>query len=199
LAAKRFWFIMRLAAKAPRRRRPVSSTLGRRSTPTALQHFTMIEQPDEICPYEALIEPAFESVNICAEPDEFVRQFSSLRPTVGHVFAAHWCQGEVCNGGFHQFFFNSAGVLAPEALRAFKELGLVEWADLLDAAMRLLGTPYPRQLQARHAVLPMPSRRGQKRGEWDPFTELDNRFYAWLTPDSFRWEKVANAYAEAAA
>jgi hypothetical protein len=28
LAAKRFWFIMRLAAKAPRRCRPVSSTLG---------------------------------------------------------------------------------------------------------------------------------------------------------------------------
>ncbi|WP_369973953.1 DUF4375 domain-containing protein [Polaromonas sp. SP1] len=31
-----------------------------------------------------------------------------------HLFAVHWCQSEICNGGFMQFFANSTGVLAPE-------------------------------------------------------------------------------------
>jgi hypothetical protein len=44
----RFWFIMHLAAKAPRRRRPVSSTLGRTTPPKVrpavsllLKHFAL--------------------------------------------------------------------------------------------------------------------------------------------------------------
>jgi Domain of unknown function (DUF4375) len=91
-----------------------------------------------------LVEPVWGQINIIAEPREFLSQFRRVRPEVGHLFAAHWCLAEIYNGGFHQFFFNSTGVLAPEALAAFRAIGLVDWASLLEEAMQFFRDPYPR-------------------------------------------------------
>jgi hypothetical protein len=57
-----------------------------------------------------LVEPVWGRINIIAEPCEFLSQFRQVRPEVGHLFAFYWCLAEACNGGFHQFFFNSTGV-----------------------------------------------------------------------------------------
>ena len=128
-------------------------------------------------------------------PEEFLRQFRTVRPEVGHLYAAHWCQSEVCNGGLQQFFSNSTGVLAPEALEGFRVIGLAEWADILAEAMRFFGSPYPRERVHRQELLA--SRRARKREERDPFFALDERFYAWLHAEPDRWERAADQYAEA--
>jgi hypothetical protein len=109
---------------------------------------------------------------------------------VGHLYAACWCQAEVCNGGFHQFFSNTTGLLAPEALEGFRAIGLTEWADLLAEGMKFFGSSYPRDRDERHDLLP--SRRGSPRDAWDPFYHLDERFYEWTD----RWEEAADAYAQ---
>lgn len=36
---------------------------------------------------------------------------------------------------------------------------------------------------------------GRARADWDPFGELDNRFYAWLEVDRHRWDLLADQYA----
>src|SRR6478672_11661355 len=87
--------------------------------------------------YWSLVKPIWRSISIYHGPDTFLRQFRVVRPESGYLFAAHWCQSEVRNGGLHQFFSNSTGVLAPEALTAFRAIGLSEWADVLAEAMRL--------------------------------------------------------------
>jgi hypothetical protein len=110
---------------------------------------------------------------------------------VGHLFAAHWCQSEVCNGGFHQFFTNSTGVLAPEALAGFKAIGVIEWASLLEEAMRFFGEPYPREREVREERLSKVS--GKEREHWDPFFALDDRFYEWKHAEDD--ERAADAYA----
>mgnify|MGYP003332684233 FL=1 len=157
------------------------------------------EEGDSPNAYEALIDSAYDSVDIYGEPEDFIRQFAALSPEVGHLFAAHWCQSEVCNGGFHQFFMNSTGILAPEAVLGFRALGLEDWAQLLESAMTIIGAPYPRQREARRAAVQMPVRSGQAREEWNPFCKLDDRFYASFETNPLRWEAAANAYAEAAA
>ncbi len=53
--------------------------------------------------------------------------------------------------------------------------------------MKHFGTPYPRDRFTREEALPMRQRR--PREEWDPFCELDERFYE-STDD---WEDAANA------
>jgi len=70
--------------------------------------------------YWRLIKPFSRELSIYDGPEVFLYQFRQLPPEVGHLLAAHRCQSEVRNGGFHQFFSNSTGVLAPEALAAFR-------------------------------------------------------------------------------
>jgi hypothetical protein len=145
----------------------------------------------EAVDYWTLVEPVWLPLNRSWDggPERFVRRFRRVRPEAGHLYAAHWCQSEVLNGGFHQFFSNTTGLLAPEALEGFRAIGAVEWAQILAEAMKHFGTPYPRDRGDREEILPMRQRRARE--EWDPFCELDERFYEWAD----NWEDAANAYA----
>jgi hypothetical protein len=113
----------------------------------------------------------------------------SVRPEIGHLYAAHWCQSEICNGGLHQFFSNTTGLLAPEALDGFRAIGTTAWVEILAEAMNFFGHPFPRDRGDRQDLLPIPQRR--PRETWDPFYQLDKRFYVWT--DS--WKDLADAYA----
>jgi hypothetical protein len=141
--------------------------------------------------YWTLVEPVWLPLNLTWDegPEKFVRRYRRVRSEIGHLYAAHWCQSEVCNGGFHQFFSNTTGILAPEALEGFRAIGMVEWAEVLAEAMKHFGTPYPRDRFDREEFLPLLQRR--PREEWDPFYKLDERFYE-STDD---WEDAADAYA----
>jgi hypothetical protein len=128
-------------------------------------------------------------VSIYDGAEAFLRQYAVVRPEVGHLYAAHWCQSEVCNGGFRQLFANSTGVLAPEAVSGFRAIGCHEWAALLEAAMARLGSSYPREREERVAALESLS--GQ-----DAFDDLDRAFYAWLEQDGARFHRAADEYAD---
>jgi hypothetical protein len=149
-------------------------------------------QPGEL--YWRMVEPIWHSISIYDGPDDFIQQFRAVRPEAGHLFAAHWCQSEVRNGGLHQFFSNSTGVLAPEALEGFRAIGLRKWASILKEAMRFFGTLYPRDRVERLERLPTGAE--DKREEWDPFCHLDEQFYEWLHAEDDRWERLADAYAK---
>jgi len=149
-------------------------------------------RPDE--GYWRLVEPVWRSVSIYDGSEAFLEQFACLRPEVGHLLAAHWCQSEVRNGGLHQFFMNGTGVLAPEAAAGFEAIGIPEWAAILVEAMDWFGAPYPRDKNERWAMLAAISPQGQ-RIAWDPFSDLDERFYAWLQAEDNRWCRVADTYA----
>ncbi len=144
--------------------------------------------------YWSLVEPVWLPLNRSWDdgPDEFLRQFRDIRAEIGHLYAAHWCQSEVCNGGLHQFFSNSTGILAPEALQGFRAIDLQEWASILAEAMQFFGTPYPRERYGRWQRLQILDSR--KPPEWDMFKGLNKRFYAWLHAESDRWERAADVY-----
>jgi hypothetical protein len=136
--------------------------------------------------YWSLVEPIWSFVDVHGDPDEFLTEFGVLVKEVGLLFAAHWCQSEVCNGGFHQFFYNGTGVLAPEAVEGFRAIGLADCADIIQQAMNLFGDEYPRDHSARLEALDQEL--NQK-----AFQPLDNRFFALLEND--RFERAADEYA----
>ena len=152
----------------------------------------MAKDRDAGIDYWSLIEPVWLKLNRSWDdgPEEFVRRFRSVGPEIGHLYAAHWCQSEVCNGGLHQFFSNTTGLLAPEALAGFRAIGATDWAKILAEAMKHFGESYPRDRKQRVAFLPVPHGRAGK--EWDPFFRLDERFFKWTA----KWEIAANRYAE---
>jgi uncharacterized protein DUF4375 len=144
--------------------------------------------------YWRAIEPVWGTVSIYRGPTEFLRQFRQLPAPVGHLFAAHWLYSEVCNGGFHQFFSNPTGVLAPEAQAAFFALGLPEVAALVGRAMSFFGPVYSRDQAARAQVLE--SIPEGTRAQRDPFFSVDPLFYELLPSPQSTFERAADAYAE---
>ena len=143
--------------------------------------------------YWQMLAPIWGSVSIYDGAEEFCKQFSQLRPDLGVLFAAHWLNSEVCNGGFHQFFSNPTGVLAPEAHAAFQVLKLNEASALIRKAMDFFGPTYPREQMDRRAMLN--AIEGKTRRECDPFFPLDEVYYRILSSASQRFKLAADEHA----
>lgn len=77
---------------------------------------------------------------------------------------------DVNNGGFHQYFFNSAGDLVPDALEAAELSGVTELALLIRRALDLLDVQDPANREARADSL----------DGLDPeqFADIDDAYYA---------------------
>lgn len=98
----------------------------------------------------------------------------ALAPGLRMVYATWWVEAEVNNGGFNQYFFNSTGQLADQALAGYRLLGLSDYAVLMERAMVAYRTVRPRLEAAR------------RDGSVDafsgtyadgPFERLDEEFY----------------------
>ena len=96
------------------------------------------------------------------------------------------------NGGFLQYFRNSTGMMAPETLSAFEEMGLTAWENSLRSAMEFFGPAYPRERLKRLVALPpthataVPS----------PFSAMDEEFNLPCQGDSDFWRRSADAYVQ---
>lgn len=83
-------------------------------------------------------------------------------------------EAEVNNGGFDQFFYNSAGDKTAETIQALETIGAVAMADILKrAAAKFPGNMPPRDRFARQEVLLQIS------PDAEAFEELDGEFYGY--------------------
>jgi hypothetical protein len=84
-------------------------------------------------------------------------------------------EGELNNGGFHQFFYNSAGDDTEEIIRALQLIGATKAADIVKrAASKFPGEMPPVDRLARQDLLldtVAPS--------GDEFRDLDEEFYSY--------------------
>ncbi len=144
------------------------------------------KQPGE--DYWGFISPIWDEVSIYDGPDIFLTQFQKLLPEQSHIFAAHWCQSEICNGGLDQFFWNSTGVLAPEAVVGFREIGLNECARIVQEAMSFFGEEYPRDRETRQRFLEEANEEGNL------FSQLDDQFYEALDMQDGSFSATADKY-----
>lgn len=97
----------------------------------------------------SLVEPWWKHINIYRGPAVFRKSLRLVPEEVANLYAVHFCDSEVLNGGFLQFYMNSTGVLATEALRGLRALGLTEAAKVLARTMRRFGKEYSRGKSAR--------------------------------------------------
>lgn len=128
--------------------------------------------------------------DIYDSPEVFAQTFATAPRASGLVFAAHFCMSEICNGGFHQFFWNSTGVLAPEAVDGFREIGQNQVAALIEKAMSLLGSVYPRDRGERQAQLAEVSR--------SSLDALDETYYSLIDAEADGFTAAADRYAASA-
>jgi len=101
--------------------------------------------------------------------------YGRLTPIQQVVYSTQLLSAEVHNGGFHQYFDNSSGLTAPEAVESFRQLGLNDIAEPVIEAMSVFGPVFPRERDVRQAFLnAIP---GDEPSEWNPFFLLDDQFY----------------------
>jgi len=87
-----------------------------------------------------------------------------------------WYDAEVCNGGHHQFYSNSTGVVWPNALAGFEAAGMLTIASILrESADRLGGRP----------SLVKSERNRQLEVTAVDFGDLDDRYYAYNRAQDF--------------
>jgi hypothetical protein len=129
------------------------------------------------------------------------------------LYATHFCQSEVRNGGLLQFFQNSTGVMAPEAVEGYDEIKMPLLAETLQIAMSMLGEGYPRDRSEREFALLVASSRTQEelkliraqsghvatalRQARQPkaFDSLDEQFWKLADKEKGGFEAAADVYA----
>ena len=144
--------------------------------------------------YWTLIKPVWDAISIYEGGDRFLSDFEKAPEVSRALFAAHWCQSEVCNGGFHQFYSNSTGVLAPEAIDAFARIGMANTAAIVSQSMSWFDSPYPRDRAVRENLLDFHAKTHSD--DPNPFDALDDPFFKLLEAEAGGFETAANAYAE---
>jgi Domain of unknown function (DUF4375) len=89
--------------------------------------------------YFAVIEPVFWAVNIYDGPDTYENDLARFSMEQRYVLGCHWYLSEVYNGGHHQFYYNSTGIVWNDAKIGFESIGTAEIAAIIDESARRLG------------------------------------------------------------
>ena len=100
--------------------------------------------------------------------------FESLSPAERIVYCIWWLEAEVNNGGFDQFFFNSAGDLYAETCDALTMIGANKTRKLLESASIVAFPAAPPTNRAERNSLQASSDEAT-----DQPDDLDSKFYAY--------------------
>ncbi len=125
---------------------------------------------DEDLAWQA-IEPMWNQVDIYGDEAALAAGLSGATPGQRAVFSCWWYRSEVNNGGHHQFFSNSTGILWNEALEGLRRLEASGHAEVLQSAIE--GFPESRPSMDREE-------RNAQLGKLDAqrLDELDERFFS---------------------
>lgn len=136
-----------------------------------------------------LIEPVWDRVSIYHGVAEYEAALSGFSIPQRLLFAIRWYRAEVNNGGHDQFFFNSTGIVWPDALDGFEAIGLPRAAAILREAASRLGTE-SRSRAARQSALDM---------HQPYFEDLDDAFFKLDRTGMIEEHAIAYAWKHASA
>src|SRR5690349_23992086 len=107
----------------------------------------------------------------------------ALPPAVRAIYTTWLVDAEVNAGGFHQYFFNSSGQYAGDALAGYELLGADEYATVMRAAIATFEID-------RHRLGPLESEDPERDAEspvHEALREIDQRYYALGDRIYHRW------------
>lgn len=117
------------------------------------------------------LDGIWDTMPVSDDPEEHLLWLKNLTKVQQVLYPTHYLCAEVYNGGFHQYFTNTTGVDAPEAVAGFNELGLSDISAIVKEAIAFFDDPYPRKRALREVVLDSVE---------SPFSALDDKFYSCI-------------------
>lgn len=126
------------------------------------------------------IDPLWFSSNNAGYIDRWYLYIDSLPVKEKHTYCILTMFDQVNNGGFHQYFFNGYGQFSVLAIEAFKDLGLIGSATLLEDAYSVVNYHHYTDQAFREALL---TRTIDKLVKFDEtimaqLDQLDTKYYA---------------------
>ena len=108
--------------------------------------------------------------------DKYISRGSSVLDHNELVLLSVWLlEAEVNNGGFNQYYWNSAGELATETVKSLNEIGAIETASIVEAANSNFPNSFPpKDREERQNLLEELENSGSLK-----LDSLDNEFYEY--------------------
>ncbi|MDR0916938.1 MAG: DMP19 family protein [Oscillospiraceae bacterium] len=100
-----------------------------------------------------IIDPIWWIVSIYDGAEKYNEDLSVFSLPQRYIFAIDWYAAEVYNGGHEQFFYNSTGIVYPDVLQAFKEIGHAEALANFEELLNSIGEPLSLDRAQRMAQL----------------------------------------------
>jgi hypothetical protein len=119
--------------------------------------------------FHHVLENMQDAVNFYEDRKTLRSMLDLATPGQEALYAIWWTQAEIDNGGFHQYFYNSTGILSPEALEGYRLIGAGKFAELHVRATKLFKKGVPLESRER--------RKAVERLPKEPFDELSDEFY----------------------
>ena len=140
------------------------------------KHFNFKEEEIAAGKYNVweLIQPLWHTVSIYDGLEQYYQDLKPFSQAQRRLLALFWYDSEVCNGGHHQFFSNSTGIVWKDALDCMEMIGAGQYAQNLQKAVNLFGGSVPFEREERNAAL---DQLCQREG-FGVFGEMDDFYYS---------------------
>lgn len=134
-----------------------------------------INHLDEILKLEDETDIVIEIGQLLWNKSKDDKDFESLNSIEKNILYIEMLEGQVNNGGFDQYFFNSSGEYAHETLIALKEIKAPKMAEILNRAITVFPTsPIPKDTEQRRKYMEdVPENISETWGK------LDDEFYKY--------------------
>ena len=119
------------------------------------------------------------------------------KSTIGRqtIYTTWWIEGEVRNGGFNQYFFNSNGIYLPYLLNGLKELNDSDYSSIVNKAIQI----YEQEVKEQHDSQDGSMEEFMDSYESNPLDALDEEFYKLIKNKplaDLRVNYIRNHYAQ---
>ena len=98
-------------------------------------------------------EPAYWTINIYGSYDNYLESAKGFTLEQRYLNAICWYFAEVNNGGHHQFFYNSTGIVWKDALAGLRLFKMDILADNLQSVINYFGGSVPFDREERWTIL----------------------------------------------
>ena len=98
-------------------------------------------------------EPAYWTINIYGSYDDYLESAKGFTVEQRYLNAICWYFAEVNNGGHHQFFYNSTGIVWEDALAGLRLFKMDILADNLQSVIDYFGGSVPFDREERWTIL----------------------------------------------
>ncbi len=153
----------------------MKKTIGLILVSFLLQNCNRMTKIDKLLNLEDETETVIQIGELLWEKSKNDNDFESLNEYEKNVLFIEMLEGQVNNGGFDQYFFNSSGEYAHETLKALEEIKAYQMAEILNNAIKAFPTlPIPKDTEQRRELMEDISENISE--TWD---KLDDKFYEY--------------------